>query len=187
MNLTAHGHEVAVVDNYLRRNICREEDCEPLFIVSNLHARIISGAPRRLSDQGVHRRSLSMGFCRIGVSALRPEAIVHYAEQPSAPYSMLNRRAATLTIKNNLDVTANVIFAVRSSRPRPILSRSAPWANTERPTLTSKRGGSISNTRGAAINSSIHARPGSLYHTTKIMDTDCCGSTCACGACASPT
>ena len=40
MHLTAYGHEVAVVDNYLRRRLCREENVEPLFEVPNLHERV---------------------------------------------------------------------------------------------------------------------------------------------------
>ena len=39
MHLTAHGHNVAVVDNYLRRQICREENVTPLFEIPNLHER----------------------------------------------------------------------------------------------------------------------------------------------------
>ena len=39
MHLTAHGHTVGVVDNYLRRNLCREENIEPLFDVPNLNER----------------------------------------------------------------------------------------------------------------------------------------------------
>ena len=118
MNLTASGHQVAVADNYLRRNICREEDSEALFAVPNLHDRA-----KLWKEISGHKIDVYIGdLCEWDfISKLfiqtKPEVIIHYAEQPSAPYSMLNRNAATLTIKNNLDVTTNVIFAVKEYVP----------------------------------------------------------------------
>ena len=119
MHLAAKGHEVAVVDNYLRRNICREENCDPLFEVLNLHTRA-----RIWEQHAGHRIKVFIGdlakwdFIEDVFRAFEPEAIAHYAEQPSAPYSMLNRRAATLTLQNNLNVTANMIFAVKEFSPQ---------------------------------------------------------------------
>ncbi|MBW1842590.1 MAG: NAD-dependent epimerase/dehydratase family protein, partial [Deltaproteobacteria bacterium] len=118
MHLTAGGHEVAVVDNYLRRNICREEGVAPLFEVPDLNERTqlwesISGyrVPVFIGDLS------QWDFISEVFRKFTPEAVVHYAEQPAAPYSMLNRRTATLTLQNNLMVTANLIFAVRKFCP----------------------------------------------------------------------
>ena len=44
---------------------------------------------------------------------IKPDIIIHYAEQPSAPYSMMGRKEALFTLNNNLNVTANIIFAVK--------------------------------------------------------------------------
>ncbi len=118
MHLTAHGHTVAVVDNYLRRSLCRQENVEPLVEVPNLHQR----AALWESITGHHIR-VYIGdltdwiFVREVFRQFSADSIVHYAEQPAAPYSMLNRRAALLTLRNNLETTANVIFAVNQFCP----------------------------------------------------------------------
>ena len=118
MNLGANGHEIAVADNYLRRNICREEDSEALFNVPNLNERA-----RIWEKISGNRINVFIGdlcdwnFISRLFKETKPEAVIHYAEQPSAPYSMLNRNASLLTLKNNLEVTANVIFAVKELAP----------------------------------------------------------------------
>ena len=110
MHLSARGHEVMAVDNYLRRRLARETDSEILFETPNLSQRA----------QLWHQHAGRAIQVRIGdltewsfiaelFESFRPDAVVHYAEQPSAPYSMLDRRAAELTLKNNLGVTFNVI------------------------------------------------------------------------------
>ena len=173
MNLTAHGHEVAVVDNYLRRNICREEDCEPLFEVPNLHARV-----RQWERQSGYSIRVFIGdlcqwdFMETVFRSFEPEAIVHYAEQPSAPYSMLNRRAATMTIKNNLDVTANVIFAVREFSPQAHIVKIGTMGEYGTPNIDIEEGWIDIEHKGRSHTFLYPRQASSLYHTTKIMDTD---------------
>ena len=118
MHLTVGGHDVAVVDNYLRRSLCREENVEPLIEVPNLHQRSalwesISGyhIPVFIGDL------TKWDFVEDVFHQFTPDGIIHYAEQPAAPYSMLNRHAAMLTLRNNLYVTANLIFAVQQFCP----------------------------------------------------------------------
>ncbi|MGD8304946.1 MAG: NAD-dependent epimerase/dehydratase family protein, partial [Desulfobacterales bacterium] len=114
MHLSAHGHEVAVADNYLRRRLCREEQVDFLHAVPDLDERAALWQSVSGHKIAVHRGDLSTwDFVAEVFEKFNPQAVVHYAEQPSAPYSMLNRRAATLTLQNNLSVTANVIFAVK--------------------------------------------------------------------------
>ncbi len=118
MHLTNSGHEVAVADNYLRRNLCREEKVEPLFEVPDLDERVslwnaVSGYKIPVFIGNLTK----WDFIKEVFETFCPECIVHYAEQPSAPFSMLNRRAASLTLSNNLSVTANLIFAVRKYCP----------------------------------------------------------------------
>ena len=118
MHLSAKGNDVVVVDNYLRRRLCREVKVGPLVEVPELDKRCaiwedLTGIkiPFFIGDL------TGWEFIEKIFSAFIPEAIVHYAEQPAAPYSMLSRKAATLTLRNNLLVTANVIFAVREFCP----------------------------------------------------------------------
>jgi UDP-sulfoquinovose synthase len=173
MHLTSKGHEVAVVDNYLRRNLCREENVEPLFEVPNLHERVglweaFSGysIPVFIGDL------TDWNFVEKTFHAFTPEAVVHYAEQPAAPYSMLNRRAATLTLSNNLLVTANVIFAVREVCPDAHIVKLGTMGEYGTPNIDIEEGWIEITHKGRKQNFLYPRQAGSLYHTTKVMDTD---------------
>ena len=173
MNLSASGHEVVAVDNYLRRTLARDEDVEPLYTVPNLLERCriweeASGHAIRpvignLADWTV-MRSLFEDFV--------PDAIIHYAEQPSAPYSMLNREAATLTLRNNLDVTANMIFAVREYAPDCHIIKLGTMGEYGTPNIDIEEGWLDIEHKGRSDRFLYPRQAGSLYHTTKIMDTD---------------
>ena len=173
MHLTSHGHEVAVVDNYLRRNICRSENCEPLYEVPNLHARV-----RHWQQESGNSIQVFIGdlcqwdFIETVFRTFGPEAIVHYAEQPSAPYSMMNRRTAMLTIKNNLDVTANVIFAVREFAPQAQIVKLGTMGEYGTPNIDIEEGWIDIEHNGRWHKFLYPRQASSLYHTTKIMDTD---------------
>ncbi|NOX34508.1 MAG: NAD-dependent epimerase/dehydratase family protein [Deltaproteobacteria bacterium] len=173
MNLTASGHQVAVADNYLRRNICREENSEALFNVSNLHDRVkiwekISG----------HKIDVYIGdlcewdFISTLFTQTKPEVVIHYAEQPSAPYSMLNRNAATLTIKNNISVTTNVIFAVKEYTPDAHIIKLGTMGEYGTPNIDIEEGWINIEHKGRKQKFLYPRQAGSLYHTTKVMDTD---------------
>ena len=173
MHLTAKGHDVAVVDNYLRRRLCGEEDVGPLFDVPNLHERVglwesVSGykIPLFIGDL------TEWEFVREVFQTFTPEAIVHYAEQPSAPYSMLNRRAATLTLQNNLTVTANVIFAVKEFCPHAHIVKLGTMGEYGTPNIDIEEGWLEVEHKGRRNRFLYPRQASSLYHTTKVMDTD---------------
>ena len=101
-----------------------------------------------------------------------PEAVIHYAEQPSAPYSMLNRSAATLTLRNNLLVTANLIFAIREFIPEAHIIKIGTMGVYGTPNIDIEEGWLEIAHKGRKHNFLYPRQAGSLYHTTKIMDTD---------------
>lgn len=173
MHLTAKGHKVGVVDNYLRRRICREEDAEPLFKVPNLQERVriwesVSGYKVKIFIGDL----AEFDFISEVFKKFLPEAVIHYAEQPSAPYSMLNRRAASLTLKNNLEVTANVIFAVREFSPQAHVIKLGTMGEYGTPNIDIEEGWIHIEHKGRQQRFLYPRQAGSLYHTTKVMDTD---------------
>ena len=173
MNLNARGHEVTVVDNYLRRNLCREENTEPLFNVPNLIERSNIWEKKTGSRIHVFIGDLARwDFMAEVFKMFLPDAIVHYAEQPAAPYSMLNRRAAALTLSNNLSVTANVIFAVREYVPQAHIVKLGTMGEYGTPNIDIEEGWIEIEHKGRIQNFLFPRQAGSLYHTTKIMDTD---------------
>ena len=173
MHLTAKGHEVAVVDNYMRRRLCTEEDVEPLFMVPDLLERVdlwesVSGykIPVFIGDLR------EWEFVKKVFHAFLPDAIIHYAEQPSAPYSMLSRQAATLTLQNNLDVTSNVIFAVREFCPEAHIVKIGTMGEYGTPNIDIEEGWLEVEHKNRRQKFLYPRQASSLYHTTKIMDTD---------------
>ncbi|MBW1943188.1 MAG: NAD-dependent epimerase/dehydratase family protein [Deltaproteobacteria bacterium] len=173
MHLTAAGHDVAVVDNYLRRRICTEENVEPLFIVPDLHERAkIWKADSGYGIQVFIGDLMDWEFVERVFKEFDPEAILHYAEQPAAPYSMLNRQAAMLTLENNLKVTANVIFAVREFCPKAQIVKIGTMGEYGTPNIDIEEGWLEVEHKGRQQKFLYPRQAGSLYHTTKIMDTD---------------
>ena len=173
MHLAAGGHDVAVVDNYLRRRLCREENVAPLFDVPDLQGRV--GLWEKMSG---HRIRTFIGdlinweFVEEVFRAFTPESIVHYAEQPAAPYSMLNRRAASLTLHNNLGVTMNLIFAVREFCPDAHIVKIGTMGEYGTPSIDIEEGWIEIEHKGRKDRFLYPRQASSLYHTTKIMDTD---------------
>ena len=173
MHLSSKGHDVAAVDNYLRRKLFQEVGVEPLFDVPMLDKRCalwedVSGCkvPFFIGDLA------QWAFVETVVSEFKPDAIVHYAEQPAAPYSMLNRQAATLTLRNNLLVTANVIFAVREFCPDAHIVKLGTMGEYGTPDIDIEEGWLEVEHRGRRHKFLYPRQASSLYHTTKIMDTD---------------
>ena len=173
MHLSAHGHEVVVADNYLRRRLCREEKVDFLYEVPDLDER----AALWQSISG-HQITAFVGdlnswdFVVEVFEKFSPQAIVHYAEQPAAPYSMLNRKAATLTLQNNLSVTANVIFAVRKFCPDAHIVKLGTMGEYGTPDIDIEEGWLEVEHKGRKHTFLYPRQASSLYHTTKIMDTD---------------
>ncbi|MGC2122018.1 MAG: NAD-dependent epimerase/dehydratase family protein, partial [Xanthobacteraceae bacterium] len=119
MHLAARGHEVLVVDNYLRRTIAQQTRSEALMANPNLHTRaeIFEAASGCNVDVKIGDCA-DFRFMEETVRDFVPEALVHYAEQPSAPYSMIGFPEASLTLNNNLNATFNTIWAVISHAPQ---------------------------------------------------------------------
>lgn len=173
MHLTAEGYEVAVVDNYLRRKLCREENLVPLFEVPDLNERAAAWESESGCKIKVFIGDLTQwAFVETVFRAFIPEAVVHYAEQPSAPYSMLNRRAAGLTLKNNLATTLNLIFAVKAFCPDAHLVKLGTMGEYGTPNIDIEEGWLEVTHKGRRQKFLYPRQGGSLYHTTKIMDTD---------------
>jgi UDP-sulfoquinovose synthase len=173
MYLSRKGHEVAVVDNYFRRQACIELNCEPLLPIPNLHRRAelwqaISGYPVKVFIGDVcDYQSLSRVFQEFG-----PEGVVHYAEQPSAPYSMMGREAAVFTLTNNLVSTCNLIHAVAEFNPDCHIVKLGTMGVYGTPNIDIEEGYLEVEHKGRKHTFLYPKAPGSLYHLTKAQDGD---------------
>lgn len=186
MYFSKRGYEVTVVDNYFRRNACTELDLGMLYPVPTLverakiwHERtgleikvVISDltdpeAMRSLFD-GRIRYAWAVDYSFSGV----PETVVHYAEQPSAPYSQINYKYAHITISNNLTVTNNLMFAIRDFARDTHIIKLGTMGEYGTPNIDIEEGWLEIEHKRRKDKFLFPRQASSLYHTTKIMDTD---------------
>ena len=173
MRLSAAGHEVLAADSYLRRDLMREQDCGALFEVPLLPERARLWRERSGHEIAVRVGDLNdWGFMAETVERFAPDAIIHYAEQPSAPYSMIDRRAADLTLRNNLGVTFNVIHAMAEHAPDAHLVKLGTMGEYGTPDIDIEEGWITIEHKGRSDRFLFPRAAGSLYHTTKVLDTD---------------
>ena len=186
MYLSHRGHEVAVVDNYFRRNACTELDTGMLYPVPTLIRRAniwhdLTGKEIKvvigdLTDAEI-MRSLFDGRVEYTWAKNKkfsgiPDTVVHYAEQPSAPYSLINYRYANITIQNNLLVTNNLIFALRDFSRDTHVTHVGTMGEYGTPNIDIEEGWIEIGHKGRKDTFLFPRQASSLYHTTKIMDTD---------------
>jgi UDP-sulfoquinovose synthase len=112
------------------------------------------------------------GFLVALFKEFRPEAVVHYAEQPSAPYSMLDRNSAAFTAQNNLISTLNVAYAVKEVVPDCHIIKLGTMGEYGTPNIDIEEGWLDIEHNGRKDRFLFPRQASSLYHTTKIQDTD---------------
>ena len=173
MDFAAAGHEVTVADNYLRRRIAEATDSEALLPAPSLteRAQIFAAA----SGQAIAVRIGDLSdpdFMFELFKETDPETVVHYAEQPSAPYSMRGFREARETFQNNLDVTFNCIWAVKEIAPDAHIIKLGTMGEYGTPNIDIEEGWLEVEHKGRKDTFLYPRAAGSLYHTTKVLDTD---------------
>ena len=173
MSMAAKGHEVSVIDNYLRRTIARQTRSEALMPNPNLDDRAQIFQAVSGKEIAVHIGDVAdyRTLSKI-VQDFQPEAVVHYAEQPSAPYSMIGFDQASLTLNNNLNATMNLIWAVLEHAPNCHIIKLGTMGEYGTPNIDIEEGWIEIEHKGRKGKFLFPRAAGSLYHTTKVLDTD---------------
>ena len=166
-------HEVIAVDNYFRRNAAVELDCEALIPTPNLiqKAKIwedISGKKINVHIGDITNYDFLLSIFK----EYNPDVVIHFAEQPSAPYSMINRDKAAFTLQNNLITTLNIIYAVKEVNPECHIIKLGTMGEYGTPNIDIEEGWLEIEHNGRKDKFLFPRQTGSLYHTTKIQDTD---------------
>ena len=118
MSFSRAGHRVAVIDNFAKRQWELELGVQPLFPTPTLHERARAWREVTENEIELHVGDLTdYAFVEAVIDGFRPDTIIHYGEQPSAPYSMIDVRHATYTQANNVIGNLNVLFAIRDVSP----------------------------------------------------------------------
>ena len=173
MAFAAKGHDVLACDNYLRRMMCLETSSPALFPTPDLTQR--SAIFKQITGHEIKVRIGDLrdfGFMQRLFEEHRPEAVIHYAEQPSAPYSMMGHEQARLTVMNNLEVTLNLVFAVIQHAPGCHIVKLGTMGEYGTPNIDIEEGWLEVKHKGRSHKFLYPRQASSLYHTTKIQDTD---------------
>jgi UDP-sulfoquinovose synthase len=172
LRFSDRGHEVAVVDNFSRRRWHLAQSTESLIPILTLEERI--DAWRDVSGKQIdsHVGDMEDGdFVDRVIRELRPEVIVHYAEQSSAPYSMQSREAAVETQHNNVIGTLNLLFAIRDHVPDSHLIKLGTMGEYGTPNIDIEEGYIEIEHKGRRDTLPFPKLPGSLYHLSKVHDS----------------
>ena len=149
-----------------------ETNSEPLVDVPNLVER--SKIYEELSGNKI---KIVVGDCcdyslLTEVLNFSPDVLIHYAEQPSAPYSMIDYRSARSTFENNLLATFNVIWAVMESCSNCHIIKLGTMGEYGTPNSDIEEGWVDIHHKGRSDRCLFPRQAASLYHTTKVLDTD---------------
>lgn len=171
--LTIRGHVVAGLDAYLRRDWVAE--------MQSVSAIPIAGMPDRLAAfketygqelPFYEGNLLDYTFVRSVFHQFQPEAVVHLAEMPSAPYSMIDQQHTVFTQQNNIIGTLNVLWAMHEVCPDAHLVKLGTMGEYGTPNIDIPEGFFEVEYRGRRDTLPFPRQAGSFYHWSKVHDSN---------------
>jgi len=173
MHFSNRGHDVAVVDNFTRRTMHVERGTDSLTPIRPLGERV--EAWREITGKAITPFVFDLTDYRHLADAFevfQPEAIIHYGEIPSAPYSMIDRDHAAFVQQNNVIGTLNVIWAMREFTPDAHLIKLGTMGEYGTPNIDIEEGYIDIEHNGRKDRMLFPKTPGSFYHLTKVHDSN---------------
>lgn len=172
MHLSQRGHDLAVVDNMLRRNWDNELGAESLVPIASLQERVAVWETVSGKRVEVFVGDLcDYTFLEPVIKEFQPEAIVHYGEQRAAPYSMIDRRHAVFTQVNNIVGNLNVLYAIAEHVPDCHLVKLGTMGEYGTPNIDIEEGFITITHKGRTDTLPYPKQPGSFYHLSKVHDS----------------
>jgi UDP-sulfoquinovose synthase len=170
--LSARGNDVAIVDNFIRRQWDHELGAQTLTPIRPLNERLnvwnqLTGKTIDSSVGDICDYDFLADFIR----TWEPEAIIHFAEQRSAPYSMIDRKHAVFTQLNNVEGTLNLIYAIHELAPDCHLVKLGTMGEYGTPNIDIEEGYIKIEHNGRSDVLPFPKQPGSFYHLSKVHDS----------------
>jgi len=172
LHLSRSGHDVGVVDNFVRRSYDHEMGVDSLVPIRTLQQRV-----RTWEAVSGHRIEVFAGdltdaeFVDLTFRHFGPEAVVHFAEQRSAPYSMIDRKHAVYTQVNNVVGTLNLMYAIAEHDPSIHLVKLGTMGEYGTPNIDIEEGFIEITHKGRTDVLPYPKQPGSFYHLSKVHDS----------------
>jgi UDP-sulfoquinovose synthase len=172
LHLSQCGHEVAVADNFVRRQYDLELGVDSLVPIESLHTRVTAWQERTGKTIEMFIGDLTDADFTYGmIREFRPDAVVHFAEQRAAPYSMIDRKHAVYTQTNNVVGTLNLLYAIAEIDPEIHLVKLGTMGEYGTPNIDIEEGWLDLEHKGRKDRVLYPKRPGSFYHLSKVHDS----------------
>jgi UDP-sulfoquinovose synthase len=172
LRFSARGHEVSLVDNFSRRRWHTEHGTASLTPIGELDQRI--AAWREVSGEQIRSYVGAVedgDFLDEVVAETKPEVVVHYGQQASAPFSMLSRERAVETQHANVIGNLNLLFSMRDHVPDAHLVKLGTMGEYGQPNIDIEEGYITIQHKGREDSLPFPKLPGSLYHCSKVHDS----------------
>jgi UDP-sulfoquinovose synthase len=170
--LSQKGHTVSILDNFIRRQWDSELGVQTLTPIRSLTERVRAWAELTGKTIDVFVGDVTdYEFLSATMEEFEPDAVVHFAEQRSAPYSMIDRKHAVFTQVNNVVGTLNLLFALRQIQPDCHLVKLGTMGEYGTPNIDIEEGYITIEHNGRKDVLPFPKQPGSFYHLSKVHDS----------------
>ncbi|HTW86119.1 MAG TPA: NAD-dependent epimerase/dehydratase family protein [Candidatus Sulfotelmatobacter sp.] len=171
--LSNQGHDVAIMDSLVRREWDREHGLDSLVPIASARRRVDEW--KRLTGKTIRFEQADVtdyqALCTM-IDETRPEAVVHFGQQRSAPFSMIDREHAIRTHLNNTVGNMNVLWALHERAPQTHLVKLGTMGEYGTPNIDIEEGFITIDHHGRSDTLPYPKQPGSFYHLTKVSDSD---------------
>ncbi len=170
--LSQKGHDISIVDSMVRRHIDEELGSNSLTPIATLEERVAKWKELTGKEIRTYEGDLQdFDFLKMVLEKEQPEAFVHYAEQRSAPYSMIDREHAIYTQVNNVVGTLNVLYGIKDIVPNCHLIKLGTMGEYGTPNIPIEEGYLDIEHKGRKDRLPFPKQPGSYYHLSKVHDS----------------
>ena len=179
MRFSGRGHDVAVVDNFARRRWVDEMGGDSLTPIVSLNERI--EAWQEVSGKRIQSYVGDLAEDTVAADVVvdfQPDTIIHYGEQPSAPWSMRSVDHAVTTQQNNVIGSLKLLWAMRDHTPNAHLIKLGTMGEYGTPNIDIEEGYITIEHNGRKDTLPFPKQPGSFYHLSKVHDSHNIAFTC---------
>jgi UDP-sulfoquinovose synthase len=172
LHLSNKGYEVGILDSLVRRFWDTQLGADTLTPIASIQQRL-----QRWQDLTGKSIPLFVGditdysFLNQSMQQFQPDAIVHFGEQRSAPFSMIDREHAVLTQTNNVIGNLNLLYAMKEDFPNSHLVKLGTMGEYGTPNIDIEEGYITIEHNGRKDTLPYPKQPGSFYHLSKVHDS----------------
>ncbi len=170
--LSNRGYEVAILDNLVRRHWDQQLCIETLTPIAPIQTRLQRWKDLTGKSIGLYIGDINdYSFLIDSLLEFEPDTIVHFGEQRSAPFSMIDREHAVLTQTNNVIGNLNILYAMREHFPDCHLVKLGTMGEYGTPNIDIEEGYITIEHNGRKDTLPYPKQPGSFYHLSKVHDS----------------